>query len=91
MKKLFTLSIILLIGTLSVNASQEIFQNVRGQVVDRLTQTPLIGANIIISGTEPLLGTITDVDGNFTISNVPVGRVTITATYMGYKFQQQFY
>lgn len=72
---------------LKTNASQDIYQTVRGQVFDKLTQTPLIGANVFIPGTDPIIGTITDTDGNFVISQVPIGRVSITATYVGYNSQ----
>jgi len=87
MKNLFLFLVLLISFSLSANAETEIFQKIRGQVVDRLTQTPLPGANIIIPDSDPLLGTISDGEGNFVIENVPIGRVTISASFMGYKSQ----
>ncbi len=47
------------------------------------TGEPLIGANVILRGT--VLGSATDMDGRFSIRNVPPGRkVTITCSMIGY-------
>ena len=57
-------------------------KKVKGQVVDA-TGEPLIGVNItVIGGTE---GTITDIDGNYTIG-VPAG-AKLKFSYIGYKDQ----
>ncbi len=45
---------------------------------------PIIGANIIVKG-KPATGTITDIDGNFSI-NAPVGSV-LTISFIGYETQ----
>ena len=84
MKIISFYSLILLSLSLTVNASQDIFQNVRGQVTDKLTKTPLPGANLFVPGSDPLIGTITDQNGNFLLRGVQVGRVTVTAMFMGY-------
>jgi len=62
-------------------------QTIRGRVVDEVSKTPLIGVNITIVGTDPILGNATDVDGNFRIEQVPVGRQTIKVSYIGYEEQ----
>lgn len=64
--------------------SQEITQTVKGEVVDNETKAPLIGATVVVLGTNPLLGTSTDPQGKFKIPNVPVGRYDIRFSYMGY-------
>ena len=57
-------------------------KKVKGQVVDAIGE-PLIGVNItVIGGTE---GTITDIDGNYTIG-VPAG-AKLKFSYIGYKDQ----
>lgn len=56
---------------------------VTGVVVDA-TGEPIIGASVLEIGTTN--GTITDVDGNFTIQ-VPVG-AKLEVSYIGYKTQQ---
>lgn len=60
-------------------------QTIRGTVKDNESQTPLIGASVVIVGTEPLKGSSTDVDGNFRIEGVPVGRHTIKISSVGYE------
>ncbi|MGH1366028.1 MAG: TonB-dependent receptor [Calditrichia bacterium] len=54
-----------------------------GQIVDKDTGEPLIGANVIIDG-QPL-GSTTDVEGSYLILNVPPGRYTLVAQYIGYQ------
>jgi len=58
---------------------------ITGRVVDRTTNEPLIGANVIVVGTS--LGAATDIDGNFFILNVNPGTYTLKASYIGYKEQ----
>jgi len=53
-----------------------------GRVLDKAKGEPLVGANVMISGTE--LGAATDANGRYEIINVPPGRYTIEATILGY-------
>ena len=64
--------------------SQKLSQTVRGTILDMDSKLPLIGATVIIPGTDPLIGTTTDLDGKFRLENVPIGRITIQLSYMGY-------
>ncbi len=59
---------------------------VSGTVVDRLTGEPLIGANIVVSGTN--IGSATDVNGRFYITYETDQEFVLTVTYMGYKTQE---
>jgi hypothetical protein len=82
------LTFITLLTILSLTASaQQITQTVRGKIVDQDSQIPLIGATIFVAGSNPVLGSVTDVDGTFRITGVPIGRVTLKVTYMGYEEQ----
>jgi len=65
--------------------AQQITQTIRGIIVDQDSQAPLIGANILVVGSSPLIGSVTDTEGNFRLSAVPVGRVTLQVTYIGYE------
>ena len=65
--------------------SQPLSQTVKGRVVDLDTQAPLIGANVVVRGTDPLRGATTDMDGYYWINSVPIGRYNIQANYMGYE------
>jgi outer membrane receptor for ferrienterochelin and colicin len=56
---------------------------IRGSVIDLKTKEPLIGANIIVEGTN--LGASSDLDGTFTILNVPIGSYTMKGSFVGYR------
>ncbi|MBN2416046.1 TonB-dependent receptor [bacterium] len=55
---------------------------ISGRVLDKRTQKPLIGTNVIIVGSNR--GTATGVDGRFTIPNIPVGTYSLRFNYIGY-------
>ncbi len=55
---------------------------VSGKVTDRETGEALIGANVIVEGTN--LGATTDLNGDYVILNVPVGTCTLVCSYVGY-------
>lgn len=55
-------------------------KNVSGVVTDQ-NGDPIIGANVMVKGTTN--GTITDVDGNFTINNVSQSAILVVS-YIGY-------
>lgn len=59
-------------------------QTVRGVLVDQLTNAPIAGASLIIKDSNPVQGTTTDEDGKFRITSVPIGRMTILASSIGY-------
>ncbi|MGN1376139.1 MAG: carboxypeptidase-like regulatory domain-containing protein, partial [Prevotella sp.] len=58
-------------------------QTVRGTVTDADNNEPVIGASIKVKETET--GVISDIDGKYTINNLPTGRYTIEVTYIGYE------
>jgi len=70
---------------LSFLAQAQITQTIRGSVTDKDTKAPLIGANVVVTSLDPIKGAAVDVFGNFTITDVPVGRIDIRITYTGYK------
>ena len=78
--KLFTL-VFLLIALSSF--SQETAQTIRGRILDADTRTPLPGANVLIH--DPKLGAVSDFDGYFRIENVPVGRINLRISFIGYE------
>jgi hypothetical protein len=70
----------------SLHASpQDLTQTIRGVVVDAVIKIPIPGANIIVLDTDPVIGTTTDIDGQFRIENIHVGRVSIKVSFIGYK------
>jgi TonB-linked SusC/RagA family outer membrane protein len=76
---------ILFVALFSVMATVAFAQskNVTGVVVDNAGE-PIIGASVIVNGTTN--GTITDFDGNFSLSNVP-SNGTLKISYIGYVTQ----
>ena len=82
--KSFFITLLSVCFSLSIFAQSQT-QSIRGKIVDQESQLPLVGANVMIERTLPILGTSTDEDGNFEISDVPVGRHTVVITYLGYE------
>ena len=81
MKQIWIAGIIIVIGLSSIlNGADGLLT---GRVRDTNTHQPLIGVNIIISGTD--LGSATDSLGNFMIKNIPVGSYDVNASMIGYK------
>ena len=56
--------------------------SVSGRVTDTDTGDPLVGANVIVVGTN--LGAATDINGEYSISRVPAGAQRLNANYIGY-------
>ncbi len=60
-------------------------QNIRGTVIDKLSHTSLIGANVQILHSADNKGTIADVNGNYFLAGISPGRYEIKISYVGYK------
>ncbi|MEZ4848941.1 MAG: carboxypeptidase-like regulatory domain-containing protein [Bacteroidia bacterium] len=85
-KRHFSLSIFLIILCICNFAyGQSVTQTIRGKVSDQDSEAPLESAKIIVLGTNPILGAVSDENGNFRIDHVPVGRVSIRVSYLGYE------
>jgi hypothetical protein len=65
--------------------SQDMTQTVKGKIIDIDNHMPLIGAAIVVIDSDPLIGTTTDIDGNFKLENIPVGRQSFKISYLGYE------
>ncbi len=74
----------LILGMLCFLANQSFAQTgtIRGNIFDEDTGEPIISGTVRLAGTE--LGTVSDVDGFFTLGNVPVGDYRMVVTYIGY-------
>ncbi|MCF8277586.1 MAG: carboxypeptidase-like regulatory domain-containing protein [Flavobacteriales bacterium] len=66
-------------------SAQELTQVIRGAVLDQDSKIPLIGATVFIIGSDPIIGSSTDVDGRFELRNVTVGRHDLQVQYLGYE------
>jgi len=56
-------------------------------VRDATTSKPIVGANVVVVGTS--LSTVTDGNGHYIITNVPVGTYTVVARFIGYASGEQ--
>jgi hypothetical protein len=83
--KRIILTTLLMVTFTGLVFSQKLVQTVRGTIVDIDSKLPLIGATVIISGVNPPIGAATDANGNFRIEKVPVGRITLQLSYIGYE------
>lgn len=69
------------IGFLNAQVSQ-----VKGTVVSEEDGLPVVGASVLVKGTT--VGTVTDIDGNFTISGVPEDGKVIVVSFIGLQSQE---
>ena len=79
------LNIVLFLVLPLVAPAQDITQTLRGTIYDQSTHEPLIGATIVVQNSQPVIGTTTDEAGNFSITNLPLGRVSLEISYIGYE------
>lgn len=80
LKSVLAISLMLVAHTLFAQT-----QVVKGQIKDLQGDYPLIGATILLVDSDPVVGAVTDLDGNFEMKGVPVGRQNFAVQYIGYK------
>lgn len=87
-KKLLILTIASLFAGLAW-AGQETAQtgSLTGTITDRSTGETLIGASVLITDIDR--GAVTDVDGSYTITDVPTGTYNVRFSYIGYRTYTQ--
>jgi len=57
--------------------------SIQGFIADSESREPLIGANIMLDGTN--LGAASDEDGFYSIKDIPIGSYTVIAMFIGYE------
>ena len=67
------------------HAWSQVRGEIRGTVIDGVKQEPIAYTQVIIIGTS--LGSITDFNGRYTISNVPPGTYSLQARFIGFRSQ----
>ncbi len=75
----FVLAFLFFLTSLSIQAQTG---NIRGNIYDKDTGEPIPFCNIVVKGTT--LGTNTDLEGFYNITDVPEGAQELVATYIGY-------
>ncbi len=61
-----------------------VVQTIKGTVIDQQSKSPIPGVSVVLLTVEPLKGATTDVNGNFRIENVPIGKHSLKASFIGY-------
>ena len=79
-RKLMLLMTCLFIGIGLVNAQ---ISKVTGTVISEEDGLPVVGASVLVKGTTT--GTVTDMDGKFTLTNVPSSAKTLMISFIGMK------
>jgi CarboxypepD_reg-like domain/TonB-dependent Receptor Plug Domain len=59
-------------------------QIIRGTIIDKQSEQPLIGVNVVVKNLKNPLVAQTDVEGNYAVKNVPPGRYDVAISYLGY-------
>ena len=72
-----------MIGIGLVNAQ---ISKVTGNVTSEEDGLPVVGASVLVKGTT--VGTVTDIDGNFTLTNVPSSAGTLVISFIGMQSQE---
>ena len=81
-------NILLLFFILPTLLFSQIDGSINGYIYDSKSQLPLLGANIIIEGTEK--GAISDVNGFFEITNISPKSYNLSVSYIGYQSKKIF-
>jgi hypothetical protein len=81
----FSLVIMLMAFATEEIVGQDLTQVVRGSVIDQDSRIPLIGATIFVLNSDPIIGGSADIDGRFSLTQVPIGRHDFVIQYLGYE------
>ena len=82
-RKLSLLLMCLVVGIMWASAQT---QRVTGTVISEEDGLPVIGASVLVKGTQ--VGTITDMDGKFVMTDVPSSAKLLVVSYIGMRTQE---
>jgi len=76
----------IIIVPIPTNISQDILrQTIKGIVKDAASGSSIPYATVVLSNTNPQVGTTSDSLGRFRFNNIPIGRYDIQVSYLGYE------
>ncbi len=85
MKK-FSILLLINFSFVLITYPQTITQTIRGNVIDKESNLPMEGVTVAVKNDSAILtGTTTDAGGNFRLERIPVGRVDVMVSFVGYK------
>lgn len=84
MNKIFSLLVIMAAFSFTIQ-SQELTQTIRGIILDETSEVSLPGATVWLQNTDPVIGAISNADGEFALKKVPAGRYTVLISFIGYE------
>jgi len=90
MARYVLLFFVLMLGSVSAFAQQS--STLEGQLTDVITKEGLISASVSLykpGSTTPIEGTVTDIEGNYSLSSVSPGTYDVEFSYVGYNTQKQ--
>lgn len=76
------LFLVIVLSTLIYNNTYAQSGSVAGKVIDASSGESIIGANVLVEGTT--LGAATDLDGNYVIKNIPIGKINLVISFISY-------
>ncbi|MGH7558257.1 MAG: TonB-dependent receptor [Gemmatimonadota bacterium] len=80
-------AVLILLVSSGGSAFAQVSGKIQGTVTDSDTGQPLVGAQVVIEGTNQ--GNVTNEDGYYFVNNVPVGIQQVVAQYLGYQTLSQ--
>lgn len=83
MKNLKAIQLLAVLLCLYLTAGAQATQTITGTIRDEASKVPLASATIVLVNST--LGTATDMDGNFKLTGVPIGRQSFRVSYTGYE------